>query len=137
MSLKWPICPECLKEEEEILTQVQHYLRDHPKESLDEVVEALDVDKALIMKFIREKRLIISAGSSVRLTCSSCGAPVLSGTLCRACQARLTGGASPSSESKETTKPSESQAPKSTMTDSRFRSHGGGSSSIKDKFQRG
>ena len=127
------ICDRCFKEQEAILQKVQRYIKDHPNLSLSEVAEATEVDEALVLKFIRENRLVLSASSvETMLNCESCGARIISGRLCAMCRAQL--GAGLASQSVRSFRSSD--------TDDRGREggrrmvSGNTGSQIKGKFQR-
>ena len=125
------ICDACFKEEEEILTVVQEYVRDHPEQDVPEVAEELEVDEALILKFIREKRLIVSssAGDASLLACEACGTSIISGRFCSICRQKLGAGLSAPA-------PEPSGASSSRIGVSRRESSGASGSLISAKFQR-
>ena len=89
MRVTRPICPQCQSQEEDVLTRIQHYIRDNPKLSLGEVAEACEVTEKVLLKFVRDGRIKVSLESPSALKCSSCGAPILSGVFCSSCQRNL------------------------------------------------
>lgn len=127
------ICDRCFKEQEAILMKVQRYIKEHPNLSLGEVAEATGVDEALVLKFIRENRLVLSASSvETMLSCESCGARIVSGRLCAMCRAQLGAGLAAQSV----------RSPQAPETETGARgagrriASGGTGSVIKNKFQR-
>lgn len=127
------ICDRCFREQEAILQKVQRYIKDHPNLSVGEVAEATEVDEALVLKFIRENRLVLSSSSvETLLSCESCGTRIISGRLCAMCRAQLSAGLGGRS----------AQKPRSSDDDARARVGGrralssNGGSLIKGKFQR-
>lgn len=134
MSLKHNICPDCFEEEEEVLASVKQYLKDNPNESLDHVADAVGAPKTLIMKFLRQKRLTVTKGSALTVTCSSCGNPISSGRLCEHCQSQATREAKRLGE-KNTGKSSSSSSEGKAMP--RRNRRESEDSHIKSRFRRG
>ncbi|MBE3589540.1 MAG: MerR family transcriptional regulator [Firmicutes bacterium] len=83
------VCPECLAREEEVFRSVRAYVVDHPDASVEEVAEAVAVEPAVILRFLKQGRLI---GVRAELTCESCGRPISEGRFCSACVAALRSG---------------------------------------------
>jgi len=126
------ICDNCFKEQEKILLQVQRYIKEHPQQTLSEVAEANEIDESLVLKFIHEKRLLMSSSSSDNLpSCESCGARIASGRLCVMCRAQL--GAGLESAANNAQEPAASGKVKVV---SGGRREARGDSMIKGKFQR-
>ena len=126
------ICDRCFKEQEAILQKVQRYIKEHPNQSLADVAKATEVDEALVLKFIRENRVVLSSSSvETLLNCESCGARIASGRLCAMCRAQLGAGLAvrpaPSSAADSGERQSGGRREASRPTDSL----------IKGKFQRG
>ena len=80
------ICPACDKIEEELFDKVRLFLADNPKSFIEEVSETTGVSPKKILKYIREGRLIVTAGFSNELTCNKCGKPLNTGKLCDKCR---------------------------------------------------
>ncbi|AWB10998.1 hypothetical protein TDSAC_1662 [Thermodesulfobium acidiphilum] len=56
-SLGYDLCPEHVKEEDEMLKKVNEYLRKHPNSSPNEVSEGAQVDEFWILRFIKQGRI--------------------------------------------------------------------------------
>lgn len=127
------ICDRCFKEQEAILQKVQQYIKEHPNLSVGKLAEATGVDEALVLKFIRENRLVLSSSSvETLLNCESCGTPIVSGRLCAMCRAQLGAGLGGRSG-----QPSRAPVADSGERNSGRRQLGGNKGSqIKGKFQR-
>jgi flagellar operon protein (TIGR03826 family) len=84
------VCPDCKKLEEEKFELVKNYLWDNPNSTIDQVAEATEVEKELIIKFMKEDRLA-SEGLVIdfKLKCSRCGKEIDSGTFCASCRNKL------------------------------------------------
>ncbi|MDL2237823.1 MerR family transcriptional regulator, partial [Christensenellaceae bacterium OttesenSCG-928-K19] len=52
-----PLCPKCVKEQEEDFQKVKKYLYENPGAGVEEVVEETEVDIKRVMHFLREGRL--------------------------------------------------------------------------------
>ncbi|HMM22513.1 MAG TPA: flagellar protein [Selenomonadales bacterium] len=101
------LCPSCLKKALDAEETVAGYLRDHENATLDEVHAATRVDKDIILKMIREGRII---EGKLSYACESCGAPITSGRLCRFCLEDVL----------ETAKPPEKENPEEKKTREHF-----------------
>ncbi len=86
-----PICQACKDKLEVKFQQVKEYVRENPKEGINEVAEANDVSANQIRRWIREERLSFSDDSDIGLDCESCGKMIKSGRLCQACKDKLLG----------------------------------------------
>lgn len=84
------MCPECVRREDQDYDAVADYLYKHPNASVTEVSEATDVREELILRFLREGRLLVNDGAAAGLYCESCGAPIRTGRLCQRCMEKLT-----------------------------------------------
>ncbi|MCL2235194.1 MAG: MerR family transcriptional regulator [Defluviitaleaceae bacterium] len=80
------ICPECEKEEEQLFSVVQDYLRDNPKAPLTQVAEATGVSAKKIMNYLREGRIEVAVPV---LQCDGCGTLISTGKLCEDCQKKV------------------------------------------------
>ena len=80
-----PICPPCVKEEEEIFERVRLYVKEHPNCSIKEASDACDVPVKRILKYIRDGKLEASHGMAGEITCGKCGKPILIGRMCDIC----------------------------------------------------
>ena len=77
------ICPDCMRKEEATFDEIKLFLRTHENAGIPEVVEALDVDEELVVKFLRDGRLI--ASKKMTYPCAECGKPIQSGKYCPDC----------------------------------------------------
>jgi len=126
------ICDDCFKKEEDDLLSVQRYLRDHPKASMEEVLEANEVEEIMVRKWVREKRLMLSFSVGGAVECEVCGTPIMDGRLCASCQLKFVAGRPASGSEEQTSKDSTSLPRRSTSR----REDSGGDSMIADKFKR-
>ncbi|MHB8171468.1 MAG: flagellar protein [Thermincolia bacterium] len=77
------VCPDCVEKEEQDYNKVRDYLKEHPGARVEEIGRETEVEEGLIMRFLREGRLITMAAPE--LECLSCRAPILHGSLCEKC----------------------------------------------------
>ncbi len=82
------LCPDCQKIEDEEFSKVEAYLWEHPNSSISEVSEKTDVKEKIILKFIREGR-IVNKSSTSTYPCKRCGKPITHGEYCDECLAEL------------------------------------------------
>ncbi|MGN0497402.1 MAG: flagellar protein [Lachnospiraceae bacterium] len=85
------ICPACKEKLEEKFIEVKEYIRENPKEGINEVAKANDVSVNQIRRWIREERLSFSEDSGIGIDCESCGKIIRSGRLCQSCKDKLLG----------------------------------------------
>lgn len=86
-----PLCPSCKEAEEKEFQDVKAYLKEHPKATITEVSETLEISVDKITRFLKEGRLEIAPGSAIILECERCGTPVTSGRYCAMCSNKLEG----------------------------------------------
>lgn len=81
------ICPDCYRKEEEAFRKVHRFLskRENREATILEIVEATGVEEELIIKFIREKRLLTSRFPKLTYPCEKCGTEIVTGKLCKQC----------------------------------------------------
>ncbi|MGE5373244.1 MAG: TIGR03826 family flagellar region protein [Solirubrobacterales bacterium] len=85
-----PLCRKCLDAEEDQFKKVRTYVRDHPGATVTQTAEACEVDEEMIIRYLREGRLISKAlKASVSITCERCGATISEGRFCRSCAVKL------------------------------------------------
>lgn len=85
------ICPECMRKEEEEYDKVSKFLRKSPGSSIEDVEKETEVARKKIIKFLKEGKILgtdITSNEPI-LFCTSCGAPVDSGKLCKKCSDEL------------------------------------------------
>lgn len=85
------ICPECIKEREEVFERIRDYLRENPRSSVPEVVEALDCLTEDVVALIQEGSLILQDFPNFNTTCERCGQPTQEGRYCNKCKTELAG----------------------------------------------
>ena len=85
MRIREPICPSCVKVEEEKFENVRAYVKEHPNRTIKEVSEVCEVSVKSILRYIREGKLEASTGMHGEVTCSKCGVPISSGRMCKKC----------------------------------------------------
>lgn len=85
------ICPACRDMLEEKFLVVKEYVRDNPKDGINEVAKANEVSVNQIRRWIREERLSFSEDSGIGIDCESCGRMIRSGRLCQSCKDKLLG----------------------------------------------
>ena len=107
MKLREPICPDCVKAEEQNFEEVRAYVKEYPNRSINEVSEATNVSVKRILRYVREGKLEATAGLQSDIKCSKCGIPISSGRMCKKCVAAVgaqIGEMKPETVSKETAK---------------------------------
>lgn len=96
--IKDPICPSCLKQDEEDFQKVRDFLKEYPKSTMSEIVQITGVSAKRINKYLRDGRLEITEGISEFLTCLHCGKPITTGRFCRDCATSLANDVIPKKE---------------------------------------
>ena len=82
-----PICPACIKEDEEIFDKVSFYIRDHPGVPLTVVSKELDISYDRLMKYVKEGRLQVRAeNGEIYKFCEKCGEMITQGRFCKHCE---------------------------------------------------
>lgn len=80
------LCPDCLKEEEELYELVYRYLRDNPKSTVQQVSDNTGVPEERILAFLRQDRIMSAEWSQLTYPCERCGtAQINSGRFCENC----------------------------------------------------
>lgn len=85
-------CVDCGQEDYDSYQKVRNYLDKEGPRSVTQIMRATGVPRATIEYFFKDERLEIPAGSSIRVACEKCGAPIRTGTMCDRCKG-LAGGA--------------------------------------------
>ena len=85
------MCRECYEKEEAMEREVIHYVREHPRASAEEVMEAVGVPASLIRRMIREGHFV-DENFKIDYPCARCGRPIIKGKLCQDCLAKLHNG---------------------------------------------
>lgn len=82
------LCFSCFKEEEELFHETQDFIRKNPHTTVGEVLENVDVEQAMLEKWIAEKRIqfLKSESNEDKKICMFCGRPVRHDEkICRTC----------------------------------------------------
>jgi hypothetical protein len=82
------VCPACVANETEQLKRVTDYLHDYPLANAIEVSERTGIEITMIMRFVRQGSLIITAATEA-FKCRMCGKDVKKGTLCQDCMDKV------------------------------------------------
>ncbi|OPZ92906.1 MAG: hypothetical protein BWY74_01361 [Firmicutes bacterium ADurb.Bin419] len=81
-----PICHDCKQQDEVDYKRVKEYLYDHPKASIIEVSQELEVSVQQIKMYLKEGRLeIVGNDGNMILECERCGKSITTGRLCNDC----------------------------------------------------
>ena len=80
-----PVCPACVKEDEETFEKVRTYIKDNPMCTLVSLSEETKVSVKRIVQYIRDGRLEITKAMEGEITCTICGKPILTGRFCDKC----------------------------------------------------
>ena len=78
------VCMDCYDKIERKEHEVIEYVRDHPKSKIPDICEATGAPEKMLKKMIREGRFI-EVGVKMTYPCEKCGAPIMTGKLCRSC----------------------------------------------------
>lgn len=84
-----PICPDCIKKEEELFDEVRLLIKDNPLIDIDKVIEDTGVTKRKLIKWIKEDKLVLELHGADALSCSKCGKPLTHGKICKKCANRM------------------------------------------------
>lgn len=81
------LCPTCYRAEEASFQTVYNFLqtRKNRQASLEQIVEATEVEEDVIIKFLKQNRLRASQFQLLTYPCEACGKEILEGKLCQAC----------------------------------------------------
>lgn len=94
--LSRPICAECFDAQRAREAEIVQYVKDHPDADVTQVADALGADISVVLSLIRDKRLTMGEGPSLR--CKSCGALSGRNSLCAECRERLQKALSPAQD---------------------------------------
>ena len=93
------ICPDCIQKVDEGFVKIREHLFVNPNSGgVDEIAEATQVSRKIVLHLLREKRLVARDSSGSSLLCEVCHTPISSGKYCENCQmalAKKLGGALP------------------------------------------
>jgi len=83
-----PLCPPCIREEDELLERASEWLRENPGRTIHAMSEATGIEKQLILGWARQRRIILAENIGI-LACKRCRETVPRGTLCDRCKLLL------------------------------------------------
>lgn len=81
-------CPTCIQAEEDAYRTVVAHVRETSERSIPRIAEATGVDRRLIIRWLRQKRLAFDVVPG-ELQCRRCGVSVAGGTFCDSCRQAL------------------------------------------------
>lgn len=84
-----PYCPACRDALEMQFLKVRDYIRDNPRDGIQEIADACEVEAVQIRDWIKEGRLEVTVSSGITLTCEKCGATILKGRFCDKCNQKM------------------------------------------------
>lgn len=81
-----PVCPTCMKKDEEDFKRVKDYLYENPGASVVQISNDLEISVRKIKNYLREGRLeIIGDEGNLLLECEKCGRSIKTGRFCSEC----------------------------------------------------
>ncbi len=85
------LCMNCYNEEETAFNRVYQFLkkRENRAATMDQIVEATDVDEPLLLKFVKSGRLKLAQFPNLGYPCDQCGHIIREGRLCERCRSGL------------------------------------------------
>ena len=83
------ICPECVKEEEQVFETLKEYLRENPGKNMADITADTGISAKKVNKFLREGRLEVTEGMEGFLTCMNCGKSITTGKYCNDCASKI------------------------------------------------
>jgi len=78
------MCPSCVDKENKKIEEVIAYVRENPGAKVPEIVKETGAHETLIKRLIREGRFE-QMGIKMSYPCEKCGAPIITGKLCKNC----------------------------------------------------
>lgn len=79
-------CPDCGKENYDDFTTIRNFLEKYGPATAFVIEQRTGVPKKTVDYYFREEYLEIPVGSSIRVPCEKCGAPIRTGRLCDNCK---------------------------------------------------
>lgn len=85
------VCSTCLQKEEQIFDTVSRYLRRRENRSatVDKIVEATEVERDLLYKWVRKGRLHPTLFPNIGALCTRCGELSSAHPICKACREEM------------------------------------------------
>ena len=88
-SLGGDTCHECLDRIDKDFIKVRDYIYDNRDAKMDEIIEETGVEKAVILRLLKECRLKLdSPDAAGMLLCDTCRKPISSGRMCNECKSK-------------------------------------------------
>ena len=78
------LCVNCVEELDKLFNDVRNYIEENPNADLDELREKTGTDGAIIVRWLREGRLMMATASGL-IKCDICGQSLRSGRFCEKC----------------------------------------------------
>ncbi len=79
------LCPDCIREDEQMYEKVYRYLRENPKSTVMQVAAETGVPEDRVLSFLREGRIQSAEWKRLEYPCERCGATINSGRYCENC----------------------------------------------------
>ena len=76
---RYECCPNCSKEEEDLLVAARDYIRRNRQVSISELAEKLEIDQIRIYRWLQQGRLRIKKSQNI---CPDCHQPIIEGLFC-------------------------------------------------------
>jgi hypothetical protein len=88
LSVNSRMCQHCRQSEDDDYEKLKKYLEENPLSGIIETSEATGVSSKMILKFLREERLEVTAGleNDRVLVCTRCSEPIKKGIMCDDCK---------------------------------------------------
>ena len=83
------LCKQCGKESYDSYQKIRRYLEKYGAATASTIARETGVSRGVIEQYLRDEYLEIPKLSLERLSCSNCGAPIRTGTLCEICKKLL------------------------------------------------
>lgn len=85
------VCQKCWKAEEEAYERVYKFIRKREKRAatIQQVVDATEVEEEMILKFIKKGRLQTAQFPNLGYPCDKCGKIIQTGKICGSCAEEL------------------------------------------------
>ena len=120
------LCERCRDSEKEKYKKVKEFLWDNPNSSVNKVHQETGVEKELIIKFVKDGRLI-SDGLNLdyQVHCERCGKTIESGKYCEQCKQILVDGFHSGKNKKKKSKKKKKDSSKEMYIKDRINRHKG------------
>lgn len=85
------LCPDCMREDEQMYEKVYRYLRDNPHSTVTQVSEVTEVSEDRVLAFLREGRIQSAEWTKLEYPCERCGSMIKNGRYCEDCSRQVQG----------------------------------------------